>query len=257
MPRPVRKVFVSAIIIFVVTLVVFAAVSWPTARVFGALMLVFLLPGWVVVMALMPRTTLGIPQRILLSIVTSVTLVILGGLVLNLTPWGLQPGSWVVLLTGITLIAGVVAWLRMRNSEMAWHFPHVGLGIRQVMLFVLALGITGIALRVALTPPSLHGEQGYTILWMLTPDPKTPNTLQLGVDNREFSEMTYNVIVLAAGRTIQEWPSIRLMPDSQWETVVELTPGSVKSGDRLEADLYKADAPGIVYRHVSLLFIPK
>lgn len=84
-------------------------------RLIGALPLVLFLPGYAITAALFLPRSLGIPERLLFSLGLSVSVTALAGLALNLTPWGLQTGTWAIALAGIVVLSGAIAWRRRRN----------------------------------------------------------------------------------------------------------------------------------------------
>ena len=88
--------------------------SWLPLRVV-TLPLVFILPGYALTCALLPTVKFG-AERFVLSLGLSLAAVIVGGLLLNLTPFGLQTDSWAILLGGITLGASAVAIVRRRRQ---------------------------------------------------------------------------------------------------------------------------------------------
>src|SRR5258708_19924598 len=65
--------------------------------------LVLVLPGYALTAALLPNRSLGVAERLMFSLGLSLAVVILGGLALNWTPFGLRAISWAVLLAGLTL----------------------------------------------------------------------------------------------------------------------------------------------------------
>src|SRR5437899_947045 len=85
-----------------ITIVAVALVfALPLANVPGralTLPLVLVLPGYALTSALFPRQVLGVPERVVFSLALSLVIVILGGLVLNFTAFGLHASSWSVLL---------------------------------------------------------------------------------------------------------------------------------------------------------------
>src|SRR3954451_13240060 len=87
----------------------------PLLRLVLALLLVVLAPGYSVMLAACPGPSIAGTERLVLSVGVSMALAVLGGLLLNWTPWGLRPESWVVLLSGVTLVAAVVAVARQRQ----------------------------------------------------------------------------------------------------------------------------------------------
>src|SRR5438874_6431419 len=80
-------------------------------RIF-TLPLALVLPGYALISALFPKRELGGSERVVFSVGLSLIIVILGGLVLNLTPFGLRTNSWAVYLGAITLGASGVALIR-------------------------------------------------------------------------------------------------------------------------------------------------
>ncbi len=85
-----------------------------------ALPLIFLAPGYTVTGALFHRRSLDSAYRLLLSLGISISIVIAGGLLLNLLPVGLRPSSWSLLLACLTLVcAALVAYLRRKTALFA------------------------------------------------------------------------------------------------------------------------------------------
>src|SRR5947209_18669466 len=68
-----------------------------------ALPLVFIAPGYALSGVLFHRRSLDRAYRLLLSLGMSVSIVIAGGLLLNVLSVGLRPSSWSVLLACLTL----------------------------------------------------------------------------------------------------------------------------------------------------------
>src|SRR5947209_13497361 len=141
--RSVDRDILVVIILSIIALVLafIAPADWLPFRIL-TLPLVLLLPGYALTSALLPRQTLGIAERLLLSLGLSLTIVILGGLVLNQTPFGLAKSSWAVLLTGITLSACIVAFIRRQGetiSTAGWiGVGGIGLTSRQGLLLSMA-----------------------------------------------------------------------------------------------------------------------
>ena len=79
-----------------------------------ALLFVLALPGYAITAAIFPWKILTGLERLLFTVGLSLTATILCGLVLNLTPWGLQTTSWTVLLSIVTLVASLAAMQRRR-----------------------------------------------------------------------------------------------------------------------------------------------
>src|ERR1700680_3784571 len=80
-----------------------------------ALPLLFVLPGYTLIEALFHQKLLNSTYRLVLSLGLSLTLAILGGLMLNVLPGGLQALSWAVLLGLLTTVFALfAAYLRRR-----------------------------------------------------------------------------------------------------------------------------------------------
>ncbi len=217
--------------------------------------LVLLLPGYALVSALFPNRSLGVAERLMFSLGLSLAIVILGGLGLNWTPFGLRASSWAVLLAGITLAASAVALVRRRGRSMSapgWlRVGNVGFTLRQGLLLGLAVAIVCGAVAVSIIGAERQSYAGFTQLWILPAGGANPeNAVHLGVSNMESTAMEYRLAVNVGGKVVRQWPAIDLEPNKQWEATLVLPPTA--SVARVEADLYRADAPTTIYRHVVL-----
>jgi uncharacterized membrane protein len=250
-------------------------------RVAAALPLVLLVPGLAISLALWPEPqsaidlenpgneeAIGISRttRLLLSVGLSLAIAALGGLVLTLTPWGVQPGTWGCFLGAIALGAGLVAVLRRWTSAPAEDVaqplvthssPWAALGIptislRQGLLLALAALVVAGAWSAALSGAATLPSRGYTELWML---PTTQGiatgaaAVRLGVRNHETGVVRYRLRVETGGRTVQEWSELDLRPGQQWEGQASW-PAATSAKVPVQAVLFRADAPDVPYRHV-------
>jgi uncharacterized membrane protein len=217
--------------------------------------LALLLPGYALVSALFPNHSLGVAERLMFSLGLSLAIVILGGLALNWTPFGLRASSWAVLLAGITLAASAVALVRRRGQSISapgWlRVGNVGLTLRQGLLLGLAAAIVCGAVAVSIIGAERQAYAGFTQLWILPAGgANAENAVRLGVSNRESTAMEYRLAVNVGGKVVKQWPAIDLEPNEQWEATLVLPPTT--SVARVEADLYRADAATTIYRHVVL-----
>ena len=221
-------------------------------RAVSGMLLVLVLPGYAMTAAGFPRPGLGLAERILFSVGLSLVVAVLGGFLLNWTPWGLQGGSWLGLLWGTTLAASLVAFARRQRDPAVTANPvSPGLSRRQgLMLALAALGVV-VALGFSRTPTPLDRSQGYTLLWMLPVEDGRRNAVRLGVSSMESSVTHYRLELRVDGQTVHEWPSIGLAPGEKWESSAELLAGQTGRG-LVEALLHRLDSPDRVYRHVTL-----
>jgi uncharacterized membrane protein len=104
-----RKLWVGASAIVLLTVSATLVDVSGFIRGAAALLFVLLLPGWAITAALLPEKVFGFWERLAIAVGLSIAIAMLTGLLLHLTPWGIQTGVWWSLMAGITLIAGLVA----------------------------------------------------------------------------------------------------------------------------------------------------
>lgn len=222
-----------------------------------ALPLVLVLPGYALTSALFVRQALGITERILFSLAVSLIVVIAGGLLLNLTPFGLQAGSWAVLTGTITLAACAVALARRRGQNVSapeWlRDRRFSLTFPQGLLLGLAALITCAAVALSIIGAQEQPYPGFTQLWILPASgAHAQHSVLLGVKNMEKTAMDYRLVLHAGSKVIQQWSSIDLKPGENWEATVAIKQTGKVGPTQVEAALYRDTAPGTIYRHVDL-----
>jgi uncharacterized membrane protein len=244
---------ILAIVLGEVVVVVLAlALGGAAARVVAALPLVLVLPGYALTLALFPGRALGWAERALFSLGLSLAVVALGGLALHLTPWGLRPATWAVLLVAITLAAGAVGLVRRRAAAPAADpaRPAGGLTVAQATLFALAAVVLSGALALTVRGAQEQETVGFTQVWMVEASPTNQARVRLGVSNREPSPTQFRLQLVVEGQARQTW-TLQLAPDQTWETAVDLPADLAPTAD-VEGVLYRGDAPDVVYRRVKL-----
>lgn len=228
--------------------------------------LVLVGPGLAVTAALLPPQQLGSAEHLLAVFVTSIALAVIGGIVLNATPWGLQPLSWAALLGGVTVAAALVALVRLRarrmragdrprgrrsastrGAEYAASAPQ--LPTARLALPIVALVLLGMGVYVARMPAPADRFQGYTTLWMAPNAEQVAPGARISVQSAEFEPTSYRLEVRVNGQVTGVWPDLTLAPNQSWQTQIAL-PEVGGNGMELEALLYRNDAPWIVYRQV-------
>src|SRR5207237_870137 len=88
-------------------------IEWLTGWMVLPLALIY--PGYALVAAAAPDGMDAVETAVA-ALGMSLVCVVLGGVILHLMPWGIQTTSWVILLTGVTLIASVAAAARGRHA---------------------------------------------------------------------------------------------------------------------------------------------
>lgn len=209
--------------------------------------LVIILPGYALVAAFAGET-LGAAERLVLIIGLSIATVALGGLALNLTTWGLQPGSWAIVLAAVTLIGCGLALYRRVNghSTLAPVSFNPGFNLRQGAM----LGFAGVLVAASLLIARGGVEDQhsrFTQFWMM-PDEAGKSSVKLGIISTEATPINYTLrLETDNGQVVKEWPSIRLEPGNRWETLQD-----IPTTGNLQAKLYRTDQPDTVYRWASL-----
>jgi Protein of unknown function (DUF1616) len=234
--------------------------DWVLAlRVAVGLVLVLVLPGAALTAALFPPRSLGWARRILFSLGLSLAVIALGGLLLNLTPFGLQGLTWLAFIGGVTLgAAASVLWKGRGHLSHLTFQPTVLMGrvsAREAALFGVASLVILLAVGVARMPAPEQGLQGYSTLYLVPANDGQPNDVALGVRSDEFAPTLYNLQLKLNGRVVQTWDGLALQPGESWDTVLKLPSGQAGTG-RVEASLYRLDAPNVAYRSVALVRNP-
>ncbi|MBV9688719.1 MAG: DUF1616 domain-containing protein [Ktedonobacteraceae bacterium] len=217
--------------------------------------LVLVLPGYALMVAMFPRGSFGLAERLVFSLGLSLTIVILGGFALNWTPFGLRASSWSVLLGSITLGTCVVALVRRRGQSVT---SSARRGLRSLVFTVrqgLLLGLAALIVCAAIIVSSVGVAQqpfaGFTQLWILPTGGANPsNVARLGVRNMESKAMQYRLSVNVDGKVVKVWSSIDLKVNEKWEVTLVLP--QTHHAAKVEALLYHTNAPTTIYRHVVL-----
>jgi uncharacterized membrane protein len=194
--------------------------------------------------------------RGLMTIALGITLLIVGGFVLNFTAWGLETRTWVFLIVAIILFNSVVALLRKSpltsevpsTSVQTWRLE---LNVRQFVLLILAVVVTSASIAIARNGALSQADPEFSQLWMLSDTTPNSNQAVLGIKNEEQQPYTYHLQVVQGTTVIQDFPSIDLAPDAIWQGKVDLT-GLTASDTPIEARLYRDNDQTEPYRTAQL-----
>ncbi len=202
---------------------------------------------------------LGGIERTALSIGLSLTVVPLMGLVLNYTPWGIKLYPTVLLLFGFTFIMSTVTVYRRRTLPVKERFSlSFRVNVRaldrsnRLILggFIVFIVVTGGFIVYFVSVPKI-GER-FTEFYILGRGGKLEDypsnitlgessTVVLGVDNHEYEECVYNVIIRLENETTWTIEDIRLNHENEWTQNYTFTPQKAGEKMKLEFLLYKDD----------------
>lgn len=279
--------------------------SGPVNIVFGVL-LALVLPGYALSAAVFRMRSVRTAERAALTLGISLSVAVLGGLVLDALPGGLETQTWLFLLGGVSVTASVIAlWRRTRHAtamrilesrpieltlssapredapqeEATPKPPWLGLNretavyllkmlrqaLRQTYQRVLRrvpfrpILISGLAFAVFMTgiviavngAVAQQTSGAVTQLWML-PDNNVPTTLHIGIHTEAAQPMEYRLALSINGTAYSSWDPIFLTSTDTWQVSVTMPSPAPGDAEQVEADLYRADHPNTILRHVSV-----
>lgn len=188
----------------------------PSAALAPALALVLVLPGAAFIALL--GLEVGIVQRGLYVLGTSIAITILTGLVLALTPWGLTRSSLTLSLAALTAAAALPSLARRGGRQ------KVASGRRTIRLRPVAIGVLLLACVVVVGALALavHAEEtqryaGFT-QFDAVPLPSVPASFRVTVANREDGWRQYEMR-LSSGGVTRSLGSVSLGPGQEWSCV--------------------------------------
>ncbi|MBI1280688.1 MAG: DUF1616 domain-containing protein [Anaerolineaceae bacterium] len=190
--------------------------------------------------------------RMLLAIMLGLTITALVGLVLNYTPWGLTPQSWVLALSFVVIVHVIIAFIqRWRLVEAPQPMQRFAFNFGQGVMLILAALVVGISIMVAQIGSLNQPRPGFTQLWMTGDPSQTSSATFLGIRNEEAEPVTYNLVVTQGNEVLQDYQDIQLMAGETWQRSVDLSSLTDKTMP-IEAVLYRSNKPDAPYRSVKL-----
>ena len=224
-----------------------------------SLPLVFILPGYTLTAVLFHKRSLDMAYRMLLSLGLSVTIDISGGILLNVFPTGLRPVSWSALLALLTVVfAALATYLRHRSVTHEKQPQRVRFSWREYILFGLAALVMALSVLFSASSVAQQPHTGFTQFWMLpSGQPGKSCAVRLGIQSYELTSETYRIDLTANGTQIAMWQPVKLAPRQAWEQFMPVV-FSVTGSVSIEAQLYRAEDPRVIYRRVNVtLFVAR
>jgi len=235
----------------VVAAVVAALVPWDVVRLLAALPLAVFLPGYAITVAAFGPQRLD-PQRLaMLTLLCGLSLLCLGGIVLNFLPGGIRTVTWALLLILVVIAAARAAALRRGRPDgrlSGWTRPRLR-GVDVACLVLAAVVVVG-TLVFAYTPLPASKAVGYTALWMLPAKNAADPALKVGVISAEQGRQHYRLEVRIGENGKPKRYHLALDPGE--ERVVRV-PVNVPAGKKrhVVVSLYDSERPHELYRRVT------
>lgn len=122
--------------------------------------------------------------------------------------------------------------------------------MKEYLLLGMASGIVILALWLSIMRPP-QPQPSFTQFWMLpSTQARTSCAVLIGVRNVEGRPQTYGIQVTRNGIQVASWPSITLVPQQEWDHLLPVSSEAVSDTVFVNAQLYRLDQPGVVYREV-------
>lgn len=224
------------------------AVPVEAIRVVAALPLALLLPGYAIVALAFGSHRLETPMLLVVSLGTSLSVLALSGVLLDLLPGGIETLTWALLLVAVVLVCSFAAARRRDWAPPSRPLRLPRLGGRDTVLLVAAAVIAVGAFVLAQTPlPATHAT-GFTALWMLPSEP-AEDSVEVGVQSSEQESEEY-VLRVVVGAEAPQVTRFSLEPGQEQTLSVAVAPPVPGGSTEVTASLYKAGEPGQVYRRV-------
>jgi uncharacterized membrane protein len=151
------SLFVTGLAALLLTFLPAQSGAWRTALVLPVSLFV---PGYLFTLLLFPKQHLSADQRFALSIGLSIFSVVLVGLALNYTPWGIRTGPTILALFALVSVLGVLVWLRrLALPDDSLFHPAVS---GRVLLLGLGL-LVGVVFVADLITPTQHTTEFYML----------------------------------------------------------------------------------------------
>jgi Predicted membrane protein len=223
-------------------------------RTIATLLYLFVLPGYVFVAATFPGKNLGGAERLLYVIGSGLCIIILGILLINISPWPITKVAWIWFVALVIWICSGLAIVRRHRAQAYIERRLVQQGVRlqfiwpQILMLGIAVLITIGAIWLARHYAQQPHTSGFTQLWILPVDQSSRDVVRVGFANYERRTEVYTVRAIYDGTIIREWSDIALDYEQTWEERIELEPST--QANMLVIELYLQPNTSRPYRQV-------
>lgn len=210
--------------------------------------LVLLLPGYALAALIFPPGAIDRELRLVFTVVFTISVISLGGLVLQ-TVIELSAAVYAALLLTATVACTAGALRRRATGDwvppLQSRLPRIGFG--PIAGFAAALVLAGCAIAVATAGQHRQLErERFTAMWILPRGTGNDFSATIGLQNEEGSSRIYELRASQNGRPLRHW-RLRLDPGDEWRGSVAAS--AIVGKVPVIAALYR---DGHVFRRVAL-----
>lgn len=230
----------------------FALLDGPApARLAIGLPAAFVLPGYAMSLALLPRGRIDAVERLVLAVTLSLALVIVVAPLLDVS-LGVTSGPLVLVMTAITVGSAAAAWWRRRRERSrGTDRSPTGAGIRidprrlpHLPLLVVAFVIAAVMLTMATRPPPSTeffaiGEGGYADTYPRAVEAGARTIVRISIANHEGEPASYRVVASSGAGVLAILEPIALDPEQTWTGDVSFVLDEPGDDQVVTIELYK------------------
>jgi hypothetical protein len=184
---------------------------------------------------------------LMLTMLLGLTLLVVAGLLLSASPFGLRGGPLLVLLVVLCSLAALAA-IRANPRLPVIRWPHSIKPSPPVALILVSVFLVGIAIVGARIAATQQLDTPLWQLWMRGAD-ESGQDVEIGLRNAAGPAAAGTVVLSADGAPFKRWDEINLAPATEWRVTVEA--GAIPGGTH-QLELTFSDEGGSVARHATL-----
>jgi uncharacterized membrane protein len=199
-------------------------------------------PGYAMTRLIVSSDRFGALERVVLSLGLSIAVTILGGILLNFSPFGLNVVAFTWLVSLVTITCAVLAW---RKGDQKLTLPRLALRPAHWLWFGLAAILVVSAFALSVYGAQTYQNTAFTQAWLL---PADSAHVTLGLHNDEGHTETYQVTLVVNGKLAHQWKNITLTTQQGWQQSYAV---SGPPGAHVLVKIYRMENPTTVYRTVT------
>lgn len=262
--KPENEFVIISIFTLLLILILIVAPSVTQLRVILGVPFLLLFPGYALVAALFPRKSdIGAVERMALSVALSIAVVVLIGLILNYTPWGIKLNPILACIAVLTLGVDAFAVYRRHRLPDEERFS-ISFDVKLVrwatlnkwnkalsVILVISICVLGAVGTIAYKIAAPKQTDKFTEFYILGPAGEAegyPTELTVGeegkvvlgiVNHEHMDNLAYSVEILINGEENKTIGLIYLNNGKKWEETVGFIPKEVGENEEVEFLLFK------------------